>query len=105
MACMDCYECAYHIDNGGTCEKLEYDCPYDIFFRLKDAMPEIHETLDELQATFTKLRDIFDNCGEDINNYLPELVYGMDEALYKVSPVSYEEYKQMIEAYNKKKGG
>ena len=105
MACMDCYECAFHIDNGGTCEKMEYDCPYDMFVKLRGVMPEIHETFDELWASFTKLRDIFDNYGEDIGNYLPELVYGMDEALDKVSPVKYEEYLQMIDAYNKKKGG
>lgn len=30
MACYDCEDCNYHIDNGGKCAKFEYDCTYSL---------------------------------------------------------------------------
>lgn len=30
MACYDCEDCNYHVNNGGKCNKFEYNCPYNL---------------------------------------------------------------------------
>lgn len=73
MACMDCYECNLHIDNGGKCEEMYYDCPYDIYIRYAGALK--NNTLPKdftIQELFKKFNTIKESV-EDFNKYLAKI--------------------------------
>lgn len=103
MACMDCYECSYHVDNGGTCDKMEYDCPYRLFFRFGDESIKINKAIVDLHMSLEQLNIIFKNYKEDISDYFPSLVIAINDAIDLTS--DYNEYKNMIEKYNDMRKG
>ena len=106
MACMDCYECPYHIDNGGKCEEMYYDCPYDVYIQYakkvqENKLPEdfsIKELLtkyENMKKAVTEFTDYLYEIGvidDRINN--AEMRIDDTEDVY--NEFTYEKFKDIL---------
>lgn len=105
MACMDCYECSYHIDNGGKCEEMYYDCPYGVYihyakkvrenklpedFSIKELLTK-YENMKKAVAEFTDYLYEIDVIDDRINN--AEMLIDDTEDVYNT--FTYEKFKNI----------
>ena len=106
MACMDCYECSYHIDNGGKCTEMHYDCPYGVYIHYakkvqENKLPEdfsIKELLtkyENMKKAVTEFADYLYEIGvidDRINN--AEMLINDTEDVYNT--FTYEKFKDIL---------
>lgn len=80
MACYDCEDCNKHINNGGKCNKFEYDCPYDLirFSNVKD-VNKINDKALQIEKLLKEIDDLdiegnLSECIASINNDLVDII-------------------------------